>query len=342
MTTIANKVASVLVGRVYFSLSCPSEHHEKTDSSQKTASSSTQETSNSDRKRTTFDAALNRQESSSFSLETWCGFYFIAEEKEGQNPLWVKNFNLLHRPIPMVVPLDVLPVVSDAARTESQVHIHRYGIVRHNVHPDNRKDRSSRSHKRQRLAKHEETTSCEPDGDREEVVSYQYFIEIHANGIDLGEEEFERKSGGTRNEEQSRLHLRPFVPKSQAAGENGNAPLSLEDFARLEVHGQTIEQSAAQQMKKQQPPAKLNQCRFSVWATIDAISPILPVNTDPFALLELYQPQEESLEESISASHVLTCVAVMNGDALLRHSFLQPGQRIALRNVRVRKCMSFQ
>lgn len=72
---------------------------------------------------------------------------------------------------------------------------------------------------------------------------------------------------------------------------------------------------------------------FTITATVDAVSPIIAaVPSDPFALMELYEPPGDSNVPPNS------CVAVLKGSkALVCHAGIQPGDNITLRHVRRKK-----
>lgn len=185
---------------------------------------------------------------------SWFGYYFATDKNE-ENPLWTRD--LLH--IPLIVPLNMLPEISYAALEKRKVRIRRYGIVRQ-ILPQITSSRhfSTKKQATENSSDNKIAISCNTT---QVIMS----IELFANGMDHDDNKSSLLEDKTDAFKSSSILPQPSV-------------LSLHEFQHLE-------------QSKNSQKTKLSQCRFHISATVDAISPILPVKGDPFALIELYQHQ---------------------------------------------------
>jgi hypothetical protein len=95
----------------------------------------------------------------------------------------------------------------------------------------------------------------------------------------------------------------------------------------IDSRGRTVEKSNSNENLPAEASRFMNlRGKISIVATVDAISPIIAaVPTDPFALLEIYDPDEPSI----------TAVVVMKGrNSLVYQPGIQPGMAVVLSNIR--------
>ena len=107
--------------------------------------------------------------------------------------------------------------------------------------------------------------------------------------------------------------------QSNTESENCDDALTLTQFRALEVSFRNKKESGKPSSKD----------TFTITATVDAVSPIIAaVPSDPFALMELYEP----------ADVTQSCVVVLkDAKALVVHAGIQPGDHITFRQVRRQK-----
>ncbi|KAL7554824.1 hypothetical protein ACHAWF_018464 [Thalassiosira exigua] len=242
------------------------------------------------------------QSDSSSSGSDHRGFIFIPD---GQHIMSTYLSSLLSfraegEAIPLVVPFQCLRVACHSAATGHLVRISQYSLIHYHdgwgklVFSTRRRERN-------------------------ESVEYSHgnfvVIEAHRDGIRA----FSPENGG-----ELKGHM-------CAKGMTRSPPMTLEALAREEAH----RSQGTDRQNKRRCSTALGKSPFDITGVVDAVSPILVngLQEEPFAIIEMYQPQAESLD-----SEVKSAIAVIRGEnALCVHPAIQPGQSITLIGVISRK-----
>jgi hypothetical protein len=272
-------------------------------------------------------------------VDSWHGFFFVVEnpadgiasciqQKTGQMNISFTPKQL----IPLVCPFNVMNEVANAAAMESKVRIHRYKII---LVQDIINEDVSRSENQKQKYHADLGTVAKDEGNS----STFYFMELASNGITIlheCESTQQQKFNNTRNS----IKLSSIGPE-----------LSLGEFQKLEDSERDVlryNKNHENSFFLKKP--SLSQRKFSIWAVVDAVSPIISLKKgESFAIIELYQENycqkcHGGLEDTSSNNfpHIhgwineeFTSVAVLKGEALLRHQSLEPGQKIIMHDVHV-------
>lgn len=280
------------------------------------------------------------QNNSNFQdVNSWYGFCFVVENAVDDIASWIQNkegpmkINLSpERPIPLICPLIVTNEVAHAATLECKVRIHLYKII---VQDNNDDDVN---HIESQKQKYHSDLGIVANDESDSLTSY--FMELAPNGIAV------LHNCESPQQQYSNNH----ASHSKTISSIGPT-LSLGDFQKLEDSEQDVikyNQNHEYSFFLKKP--SLSQRKFSIWAVIDAISPIISwKKSESFALMELYQENycqkfQGGLKDTTSRNNAhthrsyideLTSVAVLKGEALLRHQTLEPGQKIIMHHVYV-------
>jgi hypothetical protein len=271
-------------------------------------------------------------------VDSWHGFFFVVENPADhtasciQQKIGQMNATFTPKqPIPLICPLNVMNEVANAATMKCKVRIHRYKII---VVQDIINDDLSRSENQKQKFHADLGTAAEDEGNS----STFYFMELASNGITILHicESAQQQINNTSNS----IKLSSIGPE-----------LSLGEFQKLE----DSERDVVRYNKNHEnsfflKKPSLSQRKFSIWAVIDAVSPIISLKKgESFAIIELYQENycqkcHGGLEDTSSNNipHIrgwtneeFTSIAVLKGEALLRHQSLEPGQKITMHDVHV-------
>ncbi len=291
------------------------------------------------------DDGNKSQNNSNFQyVHSWYGFCFVVENAVDDKASWTQNkedkmkINFSpERPIPLICPFNVINEVAYAATLECKVRIHRYKIIVQDMNDEDViKNKSQKQKYRSdlRIVAHD-------DGDS----FTSYFMELAPNGIAVLD-----GCESSQEQQQQQQYCNNHTSPSKTISSMGST-LSLGDFQKLEDSEQdVIKYNQNHEFSFFLKKPSLSQRKFSIWAAVDAISPIIPwKKSEPFALMELYQEnhcqeRQGGLKETVTRKHAhtpgtcideFTSVAVLKGLALLRHQTLEPGQKIVMHHVHV-------